>query len=133
MRERLPFRTGIQMKFILAAATALAIVSSASIAAAQAKQDFTLVNATGYTIDKVFVAPSKSDSWEEDVLGRDVLPNKDSVHITFSRADKTCSWDLKVVYDDGETAEWDGFDLCTVSKITIKYNRSSGVTSAVYE
>jgi hypothetical protein len=121
------------MKNALAIIGALTVMGAASVAMAEAKQDFTLVNATGYTIDQVYVAPTKSNDWEEDVLGRDALGNKDSVHITFSRGDKTCNWDLKVVYDDGETAEWEKFDLCTVSKITIKYNRSSGSTSAVYE
>lgn len=121
------------MKLILAAATSLSIMMTASLAAAEAKQDFTLVNATGYTIEKVYVAPSKSDSWEDDVLGRDTLANKESVHIKFQRADKTCKWDLKVVYDDNTSAEWSNFDLCSVSKITIKYDRASDTTSAEYE
>lgn len=102
-------------------------------ALAEGKQDFTLVNRTGYTIEEVYVAPSKSDDWEEDILDQDVLADGANVHVRFSRADKSCKWDLKVVYDDKETAEWAGFDLCEVSKITIRYNRKSGETSAVYE
>lgn len=102
-------------------------------ALAEAKQDFTLVNRTGYTIDEVYVSPSKSDDWEEDILGQDVLSDGANVHVRFSRADKSCKWDLKVVYDDRETAEWESFDLCEVSKITIRYNRKSGETSAEYE
>lgn len=97
------------------------------------KQNFTLVNKTGYTLDKVFVAPSKSDSWDEDVMGRDVLGNGETVDIDFDRSETTCKWDLKVVYDDNTSAEWDNFDLCETNKITIKYNRSSGETSAEYE
>ncbi len=102
-------------------------------ALAQGKQDFNLVNKTGYTIDQVYVAPSHSDEWEEDVLGEDQLPNGRSVQIRFSRAAKTCKWDLKVVYADSDTAEWQEFDLCTTSKIIIKYDRKSGETSAEYE
>ncbi|MCA3255391.1 MAG: hypothetical protein INF91_07235 [Alphaproteobacteria bacterium] len=100
---------------------------------AQGKQDFTLHNKTGYTINEVYVSPSKSKSWEEDVMGKDVLEDGERVDITFSRKEKTCLWDLKVVYDDGEEAEWDGFDLCETSKIAIRYNRKTGETSADYE
>jgi len=122
------------MRMLTTTLSALFVLAAAHGASAQeAKQDFTLVNTTGYTIDKVFVAPTKSDDWEEDVLGRDQLVDKDKVAIHFSRADKTCLWDLKVVYDDATSAEWTKFDLCTVSKITIKYDRASDTTSAVYE
>lgn len=100
---------------------------------AAGKQDFDLVNKTGYVIDEVYVAPSSSDDWEEDVLGEGVLENGRTVHIRFNRATKTCKWDLMVVYTDKETAEWEGFDLCETSKIIIKYDRKSGETSAEYE
>ncbi|QJE71813.1 argininosuccinate lyase [Aerophototrophica crusticola] len=102
-------------------------------ALADGKQNFSLLNKTGYTISEVYVAPSKSSSWEEDILGRDVLPDGTAVDIVFSRKEKSCKWDLKVIYDDGEEAEWDNFDLCTVSKIAISYNRKSGETWATYE
>lgn len=97
----------------------------ASAASAEGKQDFTLYNKTGYTIDQVYVSPSASSDWESDVLGRDQLDNGESVHITFSRADKSCKWDVKVVWTDKSSSEWDGFDLCSISNIKIYYDRSS--------
>lgn len=100
-------------------------VGSGNAARAEAKQDFTLLNKTGYTIDKVFVSPSAATDWDSDVLGRDQLANGESVHITFSRADKSCKWDVKVVWTDDSSSEWSGFDLCSVSTIKIFYNRSS--------
>lgn len=108
-------------------------VIAATAALAQGKQNFTLVNQTGYTIDQVYVSPSKSDSWDEDVMEMDVLPNNTEVDINFSRKEKACMWDLKVVYDDGETAEWDGINLCEISTIAISYNRKTGETWATYE
>ena len=120
------------MRFTLMAAAAL-FTLAATPAFAEGKQDFDLVNKTGYTIDKVFVSPSNSDDWEDDVLGRDVLDDGEKVHIAFHRATKACKWDLKVIYSDGDKAEWDEFDLCEVSKITIRYNKKSGETSAIYE
>lgn len=108
-------------------------VAVAGTAWAQAKQDFDLVNKTGYTIDQVFVSPSDGDDWEEDVLGQDTLGNGQKVHIRFHRAAKTCKWDIKVVYSDGEDAEWEDFNLCETSKIIIKYDRKTEETSAEYE
>jgi hypothetical protein len=102
--------------------------------AAEAKQDFSLVNLTGYEIKEVYVSPSKATDWQEDVLGDDTLPNKSSVHITFHRSDKTCHWDLKVVYAvDSSNAYWENIDLCAVSKITIRYNKETDKTSATFD
>jgi hypothetical protein len=121
--------------FALAAVAALGIVSSiGSAVAAEARQDFELVNKTGYSIDAVYVSPSKSSDWEEDVLGKDTLDDGDSWEIKFHRAVKTCKWDMKVVYsDDSSEAVWGGIDLCSVSKITIHYDRKSDKTSAELE
>lgn len=101
--------------------------------AAQGQQDFTLVNSTGYDIAEVYVAPSASDNWEEDVMGRDILSAGQSVDIGFPSRDKVCIYDLKVVYTDSEEAEWERFDLCSLSRITIYYNRAKGETWAEYE
>ncbi|MEO5375882.1 MAG: hypothetical protein H7840_16750 [Alphaproteobacteria bacterium] len=121
-------------KIVLMVATvAMVSIGCVSGASAEGKQDFTLVNKTGYTIDQVYVSPSNASDWEDDVLGRDTLDNKETVHITFARSNKSCKWDLKVVYSDKETAEWDDFDLCSTSKITIFYDRKSGETTAEYE
>lgn len=116
----------------LVAAIAAGVVALPE-AYAQGKQDFTLVNKTGYTIEQVYVAPSKSDEWEEDVLGQDVLDDGERLNISFPKRAGSCRWDLRVVYDDADEAEWYDFNLCTTSKITIFYNRKTGETRAEYE
>ncbi|WP_407048330.1 hypothetical protein [Methyloraptor flagellatus] len=121
-------------KFMFASALMFGSLVAGNAFAAEAKQDFTLVNKTGYEIKSVFVSPSKSNDWEEDVLGRDTFADGDSWDIKFHRAAKTCKWDLKVVYsDDDSDAVWDNIDLCSVSKITIKYDRKKNVTSAIFD
>lgn len=117
-------------KTLLATAVAAAALTS-SVAFAAGKQDFTLTNKTGYVINEVYVSPSQSDDWQNDVLGQDTLDNGQTVHIKFSRATQACEWDLKVTYTDGESAEWNNFNLCEVSKIRIFY--TNGETSAEYE
>jgi hypothetical protein len=82
-------------------------------------QDFTLVNKTGIVINNLYVSESASDSWEEDVLGDDVLDDGESVKITF-RGRKACSWDLMVKDAEGEGLYWRNIDLCEVSKVTLR-------------
>ena len=92
--------------------------------------DFTLVNRTGYTIREVYIAPSKSGSWGKDRLGDGTLVNTRQRLFKFS--DKaSCRQDLQVIFDDdGSDVVWEGFDLCTIDKITLKYNRFTKEVSA---
>jgi hypothetical protein len=112
-------------------------VMAAFVGAAQAdeaKQDFRLVNKTGYEIKEVYVSPSKSSDWEEDILGEGVFGDKEAREIHFHRDVKTCHWDLKVVYtEDSSSAVWTDIDLCTVEKITIHYDRGADKTSASFD
>ena len=98
----------------------LAVVVAPSLSA-QSKLDFTLANKTGLTIDYVYVSPTNSDEWGDDVMGRDVLKHGDSVDIVFSRSEKSCMWDLKVKDEDGDEVEWTNLDLCTAAHITLNY------------
>ena len=102
-------------------------------AGAQGRQDFTLINRTGYEIREVYVSRSATNSWEEDVLGNDTLANGRSVNIRFRGNSSNCQWDLKVVYNDGDTGEWRRLNLCSISRVTIYFNRQNGTSRAVTE
>jgi len=122
------------MRTVLVAAFAAALAFAAPAGAQEAKQDFRLVNKTGYELKALYVSPSKSDDWEEDVLGQDTLDDGQAVNVHFSPKTKTCKWDLKVTYsDDDSSAVWHDIDLCSVEKITIKYNRKADQTSASFD
>jgi hypothetical protein len=122
------------MRLVAALICASATLALSQSAFAQAKQDFTLINATGYVISHVYVSPSKADDWGDDILGKSTMDDDEEVHITFSRGAKTCDWDLKVTYeDDNSSVVWHEFDLCKISKIKIKYDRKADSTSASTE
>src|ERR1700748_836665 len=106
------------------AVAVLAVLGLApSTVRAESALDFTLVNDTGYTIDKVFVSPTKMEEWGADVMGPDdQVPDGKSVHIHFSRAaEKETKWDLKIEFTDGEYRYWTGLDLSTINEVTIHY------------
>lgn len=104
----------------LAAILALSALFS-SVAFAQGKQDFTLVNLTGVEIHELYVSPHSADDWEEDILGRDTLPSGETVEITFAPKEKAKMWDLKVVDGKGNSIEWENLNLLEISKVTLHY------------
>ncbi|HEY6188097.1 MAG TPA: hypothetical protein VIW80_10485 [Pyrinomonadaceae bacterium] len=105
--------------------------SNSTAAATEGAQDFTLVNATGVEIDKVFISPHESDDWEEDILGRDTLPSGQSVDIKFHRNEKAAMWDLRVEDKQGNSIEWEKLNLLEISKVTLHYE--NGKATAVTE
>lgn len=102
----------------------------ASGAAFAGDADFTLINRTGYTLREVYLSASNRNSWGNDRMGQGYLDNGKSRLFKFS--DKaSCKQDLKVVFDDDASEViWEGFDLCSIEKITLKYNRSTREVSA---
>ncbi len=119
------------MKKLALAATLLSSILAAPASAAT--QDFTILNNTGYPIERVYVSASTKEDWEEDVLGKDILPEGDRTKIRFNSDEDACLWDLKVVYADEESAEWQGINLCEVSVVSLSYDRKSGRTWAETE
>lgn len=98
--------------------------TSDSTSSTGGKQDFTLHNATGVEIDQLYVAPHSDEEWEgdQDILGRDTLPNGQSVDIIFSPKEKAARWDMKIVDTNGTTVEWNDLNLMEISEITLRYD-----------
>lgn len=107
---------------VLIAGVVVAALVSAPVHAAQEKNlDFKLINSTGLGIDKVFLSPSSSEKWGEDVMGRDVLKNGESVDIKFHSSETECKWDLKVVDEEKDPIIWTGLNLCSTESIELVY------------
>ncbi len=116
------------MKKILAISGALLMF--AAMPAIAGVQDFSVVNDTGYDIYEVYVSPTRANDWQEDVLAEDILANGGTTDISFARNEDSCMWDLKVVYEDDDTAAWKAINLCEVSEVTLEYDADTGRTWA---
>ena len=120
------------VKYILAALLCATITSQTMAGDA----DFTLINRTGYDIESVYVSPSRSTNWGSDRLGDRVLADGRSLLVEFSKGNRDCIYDIKVHwvgYDESEDTTWQRIDLCSIHRITLRYNRRTNVTSADLE
>lgn len=85
--------------------------------------DFTLVNQTGRDIHYLYVAPNQSDDWGDDLLGENILINRDQIDIRFSPKSTAAFWDLQVEYEDGSSSNWEGLDLGKINVLTIRIEK----------
>lgn len=116
---------------MLSAALVLGLSTSAQ--AEGSDNDFTLVNKTGYTLDKVYVSPHDTKEWGEDIMGKDTLKDGEEVKITFSPNADADHFDVKVVYDDKTEAIWADLELPKINKLTIHWNDKTQETTAETE
>lgn len=103
-------------KLFLAAALMASAVATAAFAA---QQDFTVTNHTGQTVMTLNVSPSNEAQWGPDLLGSSVLANGQSAGISFDRDEDRCQWDIRVTYEDGDTGDWRGIDLCETAEVEL--------------
>ncbi len=84
-----------------------------------ARQNFSVVNATGHIVTTLNVSPTSENEWGPDILGRDVLQNGQTAQIVFDRAETQCNYDIKATYDDGDTTDMRNVNLCTIGTVNL--------------
>lgn len=99
---------------------AVAAVMFAGLAAPASALDrnVRIINQTGYTIVEFYGSNKGSDSWEEDILGADVLPSGSSVVINFDDGTGYCVFDFRAIFSDGDVLEKFGINVCEVGEFT---------------
>ena len=120
---------GLLLGLVVAVATL-----SASSSYAQDNRNVTVVNGTGYGIKFLgFNNPGDND-WSDNEIGG-VMANGGSQYVKFNNADKGCIWNFRISWADPGYPDvlWRNVNLCSIDKITLKYNRSTDTTSYVGE
>lgn len=103
----------MQIRFSAAAATviALSLLAAPSMAG---RQDFYIRNNGGNYVHYIYVSPSTTNDWEEDVLGDDVLePYSEMLIEMINYNSNECMFDIKIVDENGYEREYYKVDLCT--------------------
>ncbi len=94
--------------------------------------DFTLVNQTGYGIKLLYIGPTSTPEWTEDmeILKGRTFQTGTQMPIRFNSRTQAKKWDIMVEWTDGsKSAQWIGLDLSTVEKLTILYDADTDKTS----
>ena len=97
--------------------------------------DFDLVNHTGYQIKAVLVSPSSQSDWSynNDVIKGRRFNDGTMLHIKFNHHAHAEHWDLKVVYDNNSSKEWNHLNLDHIHKVTLWYDHRTDKTRAEIE
>ena len=84
-----------------------------------ARQNFSVVNATGHVVMTLNVSPTSESEWGPDILGTEVLQPGQTGQVVFDRAESQCNYDIKVTYNDGDTSEMRNINLCQVGTVNL--------------
>ncbi|MES2034428.1 MAG: hypothetical protein V4466_09650 [Pseudomonadota bacterium] len=102
----------------LRAGLAVAIFAGVSLlSAAQASAEdrrVRIINETRHTIVKFYASNVSAGTWEEDILGRDVLRPGQSVVVNADDGSGYCLYDFKAVFDDGDELVKSRVDVCKI-------------------
>lgn len=98
----------MRIRTLLVALVALCVSSLA--VAADYYVDIT--NRTGYTIFYMYVSPGNSKTWEEDVLGSDVLMNGDTQRVNLTGYTNPY-FDIRLVDEDDDSYTFWNVDVST--------------------
>lgn len=108
-------------RFIIGSTAAAAVLAFAIGASAQTTEPVTfyIENATGSTMTALHLSTPSSNSWEEDILGVDVLEGGDTVEVTIDDNLEDCEYDIRADFDDGTNIDVRGVDFCSLEGETI--------------
>lgn len=84
-----------------------------------ARQNFSVVNATGHIVVTINVSPTTENEWGPDILGSQVMQPGQTAQVVFDRAETQCNYDLRVTYDDNDTSEMRNLNLCQVATVQL--------------
>jgi hypothetical protein len=109
-----------------AAAVVACFALMACSCARPARGDLIITNLTGTKINALYLSPSDSPDWQENVLGRDVLRDGDTAAIRFRSRVQPPLWDLRV--DAGVyRAEWLRLDRTKIAAIALRLGKNGAV------
>lgn len=104
----------------LAAALSLAAVSGAALAQSNDGLDrrVRIINDTGQTIQYFYASRVGVNSWEEDILGQDVLVDGDDFTANIDDGSRACRYDFKAVFSNGQSLERYNINVCEITTYT---------------
>lgn len=100
---------------IVRCAIAAVIVTGMSSRAVQALDRWvTIYNQTGYDIITFHGSHVGTTSWQEDILGNQILPAGHSVNVNFNDGTGYCVFDFRAEFSDGDVLVRENVNVCEI-------------------
>jgi hypothetical protein len=113
-------QTGKQGRFRKVVTAAVLAGALAMSAAAQAADRHVVVyNRSSYTMQAFYASNINRGSWEEDILGRLVVPSGRRERINIDDGSGHCRYDLKAVFSGGVRVVKYHVNVCAIGSWTI--------------
>lgn len=103
------------MSLRLFAAVAAASLFASAASAQTGPVSFSLDNNTDYTLTHIYVSLPSNNSWEEDILGAQVVESGETVIVTVDDGLAECEYDLRYDFSDGDSLIESSVDLCAIN------------------
>lgn len=97
------------------AALALAILALGVVQASALDRRVRINNNSSYDIIEFYASNTGSNSWQEDILGKDILPAGSSVMINIDDGTGYCKYDFRAVFEDGDEVTSTDNNVCELS------------------
>lgn len=79
-----------------------------------------VVNESDLTVTRLYGSNIQQGSWQEDILGSDVIPVGSSVVIDFDDGTGHCLFDVKAVLSDGTSRFKRSFNVCRNTTLIVR-------------
>jgi hypothetical protein len=97
-----------------------ALVAALSAPAAALDRRVRIVNDTRYDIVEFYGSHVDAKTWEEDILGNDILAAGSSAMINFDDGTGYCMFDFRAVFEDGDVLIRENINVCEIG--TYRYH-----------
>lgn len=94
------------------------LLTLTAVPAAALDRRVRIINNTSFSIVRFYGSNKGSDSWEEDILGADVLGPNSSVTVNFDDGSGYCKFDFKAVFNDGDVLIKKNINICKIGSFT---------------
>lgn len=105
--------------FLLAATAAGMVLAGVSNSVALDRR-VRIINDSVYDIHRFYASSVGANSWEEDILGDDILPSGGNVIINIDDGTGYCKYDFRAVFEDGEAVVTEAVNVCEITEFTYR-------------
>ncbi len=102
----------------LVASLALVFLAAGVVNASALDRRVQINNKSSYDIVEFYASNTGTNSWEEDILGKDILPAGHSVMINIDDGSGYCKYDFLAVFDDGDKVTSSDNNVCELAEFS---------------